>query len=127
MITGKTVQEAFEKYNPGFKKAAPRVYESIGKIRLVKNSDGIIIVTTEDGKPITLDKIRISNDTRLRVSFLPNGDARMDVLNGVKVGKAIIWFTLNYVRLFRSNGNMIFDYDSDHSQVTMNMKNDLLF
>jgi hypothetical protein len=127
VISGKTVQEAFEKYNPGFKTAAPKVFESLGKIRMVRNDDGIIRILTEDGKPVVLYKIKISNDARLKVSLLENGDARMDILSGVTVGKAFIWFNLNHVRMFRSNGNLIFDYDTDHSQVTMNMKKDLLF
>ena len=81
---------------------------------------------TENGKPITFEKIKISNDARVKIVTLPNGDARIDVLSGVKVGKAIIWFTLNSVRLFRSNGNLLFDYDNDHTQALLNMRKDIL-
>ena len=126
-ISGQAVQEAFEKYNPGFKASAPKVYECLGRVKLMKNDQGIVTVQTQDSKPVILDKVKISNDSRLKVTILPNGDARMDILSGVRVGKAIIWFDLNYVRFNRINGNVLFDYDSDHSQVTMNMRKDLLF
>jgi hypothetical protein len=125
-ISGKMIQEAFEKYNPRFKEVAPKVYERLGQLKLIKNEEGIVTITTEEGKSVIIDKLKILNDTRLRVTPLPTGDTRIDILNGVKVGKAFIWFTLNYVRLFRVNGNVLFDYDSDHSQINLNMKKDIL-
>ena len=126
-ISGKAVQDAFSKYNPGFKKVAPKVFDCIGKVQVMKNSEGIVTITTEDENSVVLDKIKIYNDARLKVTMLPSGDAKMEILGGVKVGKAFIWFPLNYVRLFRTNGNVLFDYDDDHSQVTLNMKKDMLF
>ena len=127
IISGKTVQDAFEKYNPGFKKVAPKVYDCIGRVQVMKNNEGIVTVLTQDQDPVVLDKIKIANDARLKVTMLPTGDAKIEILGGVKVGKAFIWFPLNYVRLFKTNGNVMFDYDSDHSQVVMNMKEDMLF
>ncbi|MCX6287990.1 MAG: hypothetical protein NTY96_12835 [Bacteroidetes bacterium] len=126
-LSGQTIQQAFETYNPGFKKKAPRVFESLGKLSIIKNNNGIITVQTENKKAVILDKLKITDGTKLKVNILPSGDARIDILNGVKVGKAIIWFGLNYVKLFRNNGNVLFDYDSDHSQIMMNMQKDMLF
>ncbi|TSA24300.1 MAG: hypothetical protein D4R67_12135, partial [Bacteroidetes bacterium] len=126
-ISGKSVQDAFGKYNPGFRQVAPKVYTCIGKVQVMKNNEGIVTVTTQDEDPVILDKIKIYHDARLKVTMLPSGDAKIEILGGVKVGKAFIWFPLNYVKLFRANGNVLFDYDDDHSQVTLNMKKDMLF
>jgi hypothetical protein len=125
-ISGKEIQQGFEKYNPRFKELAPMVFERLGKLKLIKNEDGIVTIMTEEGKPVVIDKLKILNYTRLKVTPLSTGDTRIDILNGVKVGKAFIWFPLNYVRLFRANGNVLFDYDSDHSQINLNMKKDIL-
>lgn len=126
-ISGKSVQDAFGKYNPGFRSIAPKVFDCIGRVQVMKNSEGIVTVTTEDEDPVILDKIKINHDARLKVTMLPSGDAKIEILGGVKVGKAFIWFPLNFVKLFRSDGNVLFDYDDDHSQVTLNMKKDMLF
>jgi len=126
ILSGKEIQQAFEKYNPRFKEVAPMIFERLGKLKMIKNNEGIVTVMTEEGKPVLIDKLKILNDTRLKVVHLPTGDTRIDILNGIKVGKALIWFSLNYVRLFRTNGNVLFDYDSDHSQITLNMKKDIL-
>jgi hypothetical protein len=125
-ITGAEIQRAFEKYNPRFKENAPLIFERLGKLKQIKSEDGIVTVLTDGGKPVVIDKLKIFNDTRLKVTPLQTGDTRIDILNGVKVGKAFIWFPLNYVRLYRTNGNVLFDYDSDHSQINMNMKKDIL-
>jgi hypothetical protein len=125
-IPGKSIQEALDKYNPGFKNNASSIYQNIGKLEVLKNSEGIITLKTENGKPITFEKIKITNEARMKIVTLPNGDARIDVLSGIKVGKAIIWFPLNSIRLFRSNGNLLFDYDSDHTQAMLNMRKDIL-
>ncbi len=125
-ITGREIQDAFEKYNPRFKQYAPIIFERLGKLKLIKNEDGIVTITTEEGKPVVIDKLKIQNDTRMKVTPLQTGDTRVDILNGVKVGKAFIWFNLNYVHLFRTSGDVLFDYDSDHSQTNMNMKKDIL-
>ena len=126
-ISGKELQQAFELYNPGFKTTAPIVFDRLGKLQLIKNEAGIVTIRTDEEKPVLIDKMKIANNTRLKVVSLPNGDARFDVLDGVKVGKAFIWFKVNSVRLFRSNGNVLFDYDSDHTQKMMNLKKDMLF
>ncbi|MEI7525208.1 MAG: hypothetical protein WCJ95_12800 [Mariniphaga sp.] len=126
-LSGKTVQQAFDKYNPGFKMKAPKLFELLGRLSLIKNSNGIITVQTGNQKSAVFDKIKIADGTKFKITFLPTGDARIDILNGVKVGKAIIWFTLNYIRVYRVTGNILFDYDLDHSQITMNVQKDMLF
>jgi hypothetical protein len=127
ILSGKLIQEAFNKYNPTFKREAPKCFESLGRINILKNDQGVIVLTTTDKKPIVIDKLKINNDTRMKFSTLPDGDVRIDFLEGVKVGKAIIWFPLNYIRLSKATGNILFDYDDDHTQITMNLKNDLMF
>ncbi len=126
-LSGTTIQQAFEKYNPGFKKKAPTVFECLGRLNIIKNSNGIITIQTEGKKSVIIDRLKITDGTKLKVNMLPSGDARIDIMNGVKMGKATIWFGLNYVKLFRNNGNVLFDFDSDHSQILMNMQKDMLF
>jgi hypothetical protein len=62
----------------------------------------------------------------LRISILPDGNARVDALSGVKVGKTIIWYPLNFIRLDAKTGDLLFDYDDDHSQARMNVRRDIL-
>jgi hypothetical protein len=127
ILSGKIIKEAFDRYNPAFRQYAPKCFESLCRIRILRNDRGIITLTTTDGKPIIIDKLKINDDSRMKFTVLGNGDVRIDFLEGVKVGKAIIWFPLNYIRLSKTTGNIVFDYDDNHTQITMNLKKDLMF
>ena len=125
-LSGSDAQAALDKYNPGFKKYCPNIYKNLSRINFVKNDNGIITIMTENGGDIMIDKIKVKNKSSISISSLPSGDLQFDVLSGIKVGKMVVWFTLNSIKLNRMSGDMLFDYDKDHSQQTMNMKKDIL-
>jgi len=126
VMSGKDVQKAFDKYNPGFKVKCPNMYKLIGKVSFMKNANNIITILTENGGDVLFNKLKLCNNSQLRISILSDGNAQIDALNGVKVGKMIIWYPLNFVRVFSKTGDLLFDYDRDHSQTRMNLRKDIL-
>ena len=126
VMSGKDVQKAFDKYNPGFKVKCPNMYKLIGKVSFMKNADNIITILTENGGDVLFGKLKLGNNSQMRISILSDGNAQVDALTGVKVGKMIIWYQLNYVRVFSKTGDLLFDYDRDHSQTRMNLRKDIL-
>lgn len=125
-ISGEDVKKALDKYNPGFKKLYPEIYNNLGKINFMLNNDGIVKLETLDGSSVIFDKLKINSGATLKISSFQSGDAQLDVLSGISVGKMVIWFDLNYVKLYKLDGNLLFDYDSDHTQKMMNLKADIL-
>ena len=67
------------------------------------------------------------NDAQLKISMLESGDAKIDVLSGIRVGKAFWWYDLNHVILYKENGDLLFDYDVDHEVAVKNLKIDILY
>lgn len=126
-LSGKVAQQTLDRYNPTFKESSPKIYANIGRLAFMKNQSGIVTITSEDGKPVDFDKMRIEDDARVRVQTFADGNAQMDVLSGMTVGRSIIRFRLNYVRLFKDDGNLLLDYDSDNTQMVMNLANDILY
>ncbi|MBN2174737.1 MAG: hypothetical protein JW731_11435 [Bacteroidales bacterium] len=125
-VSGRDAQLTLDKYNPPFKKSYPEIYENIGKINFLINDDGIIVIETEGERSVLFDKLKISNGAKIKIAKFENGDARIDCLSGITVGKLMIWFDLNYVRMYKLDGNLLFDYDTDHTQKIMNLKEDIL-
>ncbi|MFA6589001.1 MAG: hypothetical protein WCS66_01510, partial [Bacteroidales bacterium] len=125
-LTGKAVQETLDKNNPGFKTSCPNIYKNFGAINFVRNAQGIISILTVDKKNISFDKVRISNNSTISITEIPGSNYRIDVLSGIKVGMAVVWFELNFIKMLASNGDMIFDYSGDHSQVSINLQKDIL-
>lgn len=125
-LSGKEVQRAFDKYNPTFKTTYGNIYKLIGKVNFIRNANNIITVQTENGSDVLFDKLKLTNNSQMRVTILPDGNAQVDAITGVKVGKMVIWYPLNWVRVFSQTGDLLFDYDTDHAQVKLNLRKDIL-
>ena len=126
IIEGEVIQEALMESNPSFKKNAPRIYKSIGNISLMKNSGGIIIVKTHNGDHADFDIFTIDNNAKLKITTYRGGNGKVNFLSGGSIGKSYIRFDLNYIKLKKYSGNLVFDYDNDHSQKTINLRKDIL-
>ena len=125
-FTGIDAQRALDKYNPSFKQRCSETYKNLGKITFLKNAEGVISIQTDKGQDISFDKVRIKNGSKLTISQDRNGDIQFNILSGIKVGKAIVWYDLNFIKMRKTTGDLIFDYDSDHSQKQLNLKKDIL-
>jgi hypothetical protein len=125
-LSGNEVIKALDKYNPLFRKKYPTIYRMIGAISSINNTDNIITIRTKNGTDLQVDKLRIADEARLRVSLLADGNAQIDAISGVKVGKMIVWYPLNFIRAYARTGDLLFDYDTDHSQAKINVRKDIL-
>lgn len=126
IISGKDIIKTFDKYNPTFKTKCPNIYKNIGKVTIMKNSNNIVTILTEDGSDVLFDKLKIKNNSQIRISILPDGNIQLDAINGVKVGKMVVWYPLNFIRVYAKTGDLLFDYDDDHTQTLLNLKKDIL-
>jgi len=125
-LSGKETKAALDKYNPAFKKNNPNIYKNLEMINFVNNNNGIITILTEKGSDVLFDKIKVENKSTISIYALRSGDLQFDILSGIKVGKILVWYNLNFIRLSKINGDMMFDYDIDHSQKKINMRRDIL-
>jgi hypothetical protein len=126
VFPGSAAQEALRKANPGFPRNFPETFENIGKISFLKNKSGIIEIRTDNGRDVFFDKLRIRNGSTVRLRALPNGDEQIDILSNIHVGQMVVWYPLNFIRLNHRTGDLLFDYRSNNSQVTLNLKRDIL-
>ena len=125
-ISDKDIQNTFDRYNPEFKQKYSEIYSNLASVNIMINDDGIISVQTKDGKPVVFDKLKINDGARLNITTFESGDAQLNVLSGCVVGKMMIWFDLNYIKLIGDSGNLLIDYDTDHSQKLVNLKKDIM-
>jgi hypothetical protein len=125
-ISGQQVQEALDTYNPAFKSSYPDIYQNISRVSFLKNSEGIITIKTDNQKDISIYQMKVAHNAAVKISPLNNGDMRVDVLSGIRVGKAIWWYNVNKLTLYRNSGDVLFDYDSDNSRTLVNLREDIL-
>ncbi len=125
-IQGKSAQQALDKYNPHFKNECPNIYKNIGEVEFLKNTNGIINIKTDNRSGVNFEKIKVKNNAMIKITSLPSGDEQIDILSGISVGKYIVWYDLNFVRMFSKKGDLLFDYDTDHTQKIVNLRKDIL-
>jgi Beta-propeller repeat len=126
-ISGKTIQSALDKYNPNFRKSNSVIYENIGDMNFVRNKDGVIVILTEGEKDIYFDNLKIPHRTKIKVVTYKTGNTQIDVLSGASIGQTYVRFDLNYIKLIKDTGDLLFDYSVDHSQQKLNLSNDILY
>lgn len=126
VFPGSAAQEALQRSNPRFSATFPETFANIGKINFLRNKSGIIEIRTENGDDVFFDKLRIRDRSTVRVRTLPNQDEQIDILSRIQVGQLIVWYQLNFIRLYRQTGDLLFDYRRNNTQVKMNLKKEIL-
>ncbi len=114
-FSGLNVRNLINKNNPDFPKNNPNMYESLLRMQFVVNKGGVVKIETYKGKKISLDAMSIQNNSNMQIIDTSSDAYKLNFLNGVEVGKAIIWYDLNSITL-NKNGSLIFDYDDDHTK-----------
>ncbi len=121
-VPGNKVQELINKYNPGFKTSNKEVYDNLGKVDFIKNNKGIVVIRSKTGDPVNFSYMKVSNQSKIRIFSYNTGNTQVEVLNGISVGKSIIWYNLNFIKMMKQSGELIFDYDNNHSQKKVDVK-----
>ncbi len=126
-LKGEKVKAVFDQYNPTFIKAAPAFYSSFGKMRFMKNAGGIISIRTEGEQAVVFDKIKIEDNAKIKVVTYKSGNARIEVFSGIEITNGKLSYPLNEVKLYKENGDLLLDFDTDNSQIKLNLKKDMLY
>ena len=121
-LSGKQMQKDLSSSNPSFSTKSPEMFAQFGNIELIRNGQGIVTVRTNDGNPAVFNTVRLDNNSKLKISVYNSGNALIEFLSGSQYGNEQAWLPLNSLKVYRTSGNMTFDYDLDHTHRTVNAK-----
>ena len=119
-LPGKTMQLDLSNSNPEFSTESPDLYNQFGNIELIRNGMGIVTVRTNNREPVVLSTVKLENNSKLKISVYNTGNAMIEFLSGSEYGNEQAWRPLNSLKLYRTSGNLTFDYDTDHTHKTVN-------
>jgi hypothetical protein len=100
----------------------PKLIETIQKIKLIKNYDGIVETYTVDGKPLKISSFRITSRSHLKIIPLDNNDLKIKVIDGIEYESGAINEPVNSLIIDRSTGNLIVDLGAGHLTVSKNLR-----
>ncbi len=121
------VMTEVDKKNPGTRKKYPETFGAISTLKLIKTKENIFEIQLGGGKSsLTLDKLKVEQGARFRLVRYPSNNMKMEVINGLTVGKAFIRFDLNYVKVLATKREFVFNYGTDGSNAVIEL-DELLF
>jgi len=97
--------------------------ETIQKIKLIRNFDGIVEVYTVDAKPIKFSSIKILNKSHFVIIPLDNNDLKIKVIDGIFYDSIALTEPINSLIVDLSANSIILDLGVDHQTVSRNLRN----
>ncbi len=112
--------------NPEFKESYPKLYKDVRDITKIKSKNGIVTIKVAMLDNFSFAGITIEDNARICINNFKNGNIQISVLSGIYFKPFIKEYKVNYFKLYKSSGDIMIDYDSDHDQKVINIKKDLL-
>jgi hypothetical protein len=111
VIQGTSILETITDVNKNLKSDLSGQYSEIGKISEIINSEGITYIRTTNHQPINISPLQAQHGSRMKLSYI-NGNAKIDVLYGIRIGSNQIWNDVNSILLDKTTGQIIYNYDN---------------
>jgi hypothetical protein len=111
VVRGASLQKTIATVYKNLISDLPGQYSEIGKISEIINSDGITCIRTVDHQPVNINPLQAQHESRMKLSYI-NGNAKIDVLYGIKIGNNQIWNDVNYILLDKTTGQISYSYDN---------------
>ena len=118
-LTGNQLQALLIRHYPTFKVNNAVLFNAIGQVQMLKNENGIVILQTIASKPILYNNLKLEDGARFNVSVFENGDLSVGIISGFQKVVMQVPLTLNKILIDGSSGNMILDFDHDHTLKTV--------
>ncbi|MCX6236901.1 MAG: hypothetical protein NTY07_04960 [Bacteroidia bacterium] len=118
-VTGIQLQRLITRYNSSFPINNPWLFKAIGLIQQLKNENGILSLRTIGGKPFIFSNMKLEDGARFNLSVFGNGDLSIGIISGFQMLVKQVTLPLNCLLIDCSSGNMILDYDVDHTLKTV--------
>lgn len=119
------VSLGLEKMQPWGSSLPPRT-ETIQKIKLIKNEDGIVQTFTTDSKSVKILSFRIFNRCHIKIIPLDNNDLKIKVIDGIEYESGVFKEQVNSMLFDLSTGNVVIDMGSDHQIFSRNLSRETL-
>jgi hypothetical protein len=125
-VTGKEIAAAAITINTSFKTIAPKLYAGLKEISEISSKNGIVTLKLNNSENFGVASLKFENVCQFRIMNYKSGNIDIVVLSGVSYKPYFKEYPVNYFRIYKSNDDVLIDYDSDNDQKLINIGKDLL-
>lgn len=121
-VTGLQLQTLITQQSPAFQVNNASLFKAIGQVALLKNENGTVTMTTIGSRPILYGNLKLEDGAKFNISVFDNGDLSVSMIKGFQKVVKEVALTLNSLLIDSSSGNLVLDYDHDHTLKTFNLE-----
>ena len=125
-LKGSDVQKAIEISGSIFPDKNKNLFDNFSKMHFIKNKGGIIIVKTDEEKPLWFSMVEVDNNARIKIIKYKSGNMAVQIFSGIYVSNGKIKLPMNKIKLYKENGDVLFDYGDDNTTKKLNLKKEIL-
>ena len=118
-VTGNQLQTSITHHLPAFPVNNASLFNAIGQVELLRNENGIVSLKTIGGKSIIYNNLKLEDGAKFNISVFDNCDLSVGIISGFQKMVMQVTLPLNNILIDSSSGNLILDYDCDHTIKTV--------
>jgi len=123
-LTGTDLTSFRQNQNQPGSSSLSNLSETIQKIRLIRNNNGIIEINTTNSTPLRILSFRILNGSHLKIIPLENNDLKIKIIDGMEFESGSVREKINSFVLDISTGNVVLDLGKEHLTISKNLRNE---
>ena len=95
-------------------------------MNFMKNASGIIRIKTSGDLPVNFGNIQVADEARIKVVKYESGNLKVEILSGIYAGNGNNRIPMNSIKLYKEDGNLLLDFDTDHIHKKLNLRTEVL-
>ncbi len=125
-IGGKEILATLNTLNPSFKNDYKGFYTSLQALSRLSSRNGIVSFYTNNGQVLKCGPLSITNGAQAQMRDYKSGNKQVKTLKGIYYDTLFRSLSVNYIKFFKVNGDLMIDYSRDHYQKVVNTEKDIL-
>jgi hypothetical protein len=125
-LKSKDILAASLAMNPEFEKEYPKLYKNLRDIINIKSRNEIITINVTTFDDFRIGGLIIDDNARISIKSYKSGNIQIAALSGISYKPFLKKHKVNYIKLYKSSGNLVIDYDEDNDQKVINVREHLL-
>ena len=125
-VSGNEITATLNALSQNFIVKNASLHENLKQIQHITLDRGVLSIKLKDNTRIRLGDVYLYDGAKLRIHNYQTGNLKLSVIEGVDYKSLFRSYKVNYIKMFKVNGDVLIDYSYKHDQRIMSVKPDFV-
>jgi len=125
-VTGREIVASLNAFNPEFSTKHASLNQNLKKIDSIYCEDNIMTIRIKDKSTIALGPLLIEDNSKIRLYNYYSGNLKMFFSNGASYKSLFKTHPVYSLKIYKSNGDMILEYNTNHDKRLLSAGGDII-